>query len=282
MPIIVGQTITFGLHTFDASGALADLGGGLPTVAVTRPDGTAGSGTVAKDATGTYSATVATTTNQPGRWAIVWSGSGANSGGLPYFDVADVWPADPRYIISLADARDSLNLASANTANDGELLLYIAAATEVIEDLAGPVLVATRTETVSGRGRACIPLNELPASVTEVKEDGVSLAASGYCWDEAGLLWRGSVEGAGVWSSASPRNVIVTYTVGAAVVPTNVTLAARELVKWLYSRQQSPRPAFGGVVDQTATAWTPSGFAVPNAVIELLGPQIGNRTPGLA
>lgn len=276
MPIIVGQTITFGLHTYDSIGALADLGGGLPTAAITRPDGVAASGSVSHDGTGAYAATV--TASLAGRWSVVWTGSGTNSGGLPYVDVADVWPLDPRYIISLGDAREALNLAATNTANDSELLLYIAAATDIIEDLCGPILVATRTEMVSGRGRMAIPLPDVPTAITEVKEDGVALASTGWCWDESGLLWRGSFEGAGYWSAASPRNVEIAYTVGESEIPANVLLAARELVKHMYSTQQSPRPAFGAPADLSAAAWTPgAGFAVPNAVLEKLKPFLRTR-----
>lgn len=273
----LGQTIYWALKVTSDGTTPVDLGGGNPTATVTLPDGTTAAALVTKVSAGHYLAALLSA--QLGRHVVTWAGSGANSGGLPYADHADV--VSGRMIIPLADAREALNLAAANTANDAELRDYIAAATDIIEDLAGPVLVATRTETVSGRGRACIPLNELPASVTEVKEDGVSLAASGYCWDEAGLLWRGSFEGAGVWSSASPRNVIVTYTVGAAVVPTNVTLAARELVKHLYSMGQLPtRPAYQ--VGMGEFSPTPSGFAVPTRVIELLAASSGRRTPGIA
>lgn len=277
----LGQTVTWGLKTYSAAGALADVGTG-PTATVHLPDGTTASAVVVKTATGTYTASL--TSTQAGRHRVVWAGSGANSGGLPYSDHADVWPADPRLVISLADARAALNLASSNTTSDDEVRLYIAAAAEIIEDIAGPVLSASVTETHSGSGKFGLPLWKRAAAVTGVTEDGDTLAATDYAYDEvAGVLWRGSQPGAGFWSDTSPGNVVVTMTVGASAVPPNVVLAARELVRHLYAIGQQPwRAPYGGGLEDVATITTPSGYAVPARVVDLLKPQAANRMPGFA
>lgn len=273
----VGQPLAFGLRVTDSAGVLADLGE-TPTATITKPDGTSTAGTVTKTGTGLYSAVL--TTSLAGRYSCRWTGTGTNSAALPYTDVADVWPADPRLIIPLADARAALNLPAAIVVNDDELRLYIAAATTIIEDIVGPVLSATATETVSGNGRTGIPLNAQPAAIVSVVENGITLPAATYSVDESGILWRGVYPGAGIWSAAYPRNITITYSVGAAVVPPVVVLAAREQVRYLYQRQQAPRPTFGA--DAPGTSYTPSGYAVPNFVREILASQVDDSVPGFA
>ena len=272
---LVGQTLTFGLVVKDESGVPADLGGGIPEATITRPDGTTVSAAVAKIATGTYKATAAAA--QAGRHRALWTGSGTNSGGLPYADLADVWPADPRFILSLADARAALNLPSAAMADDDELLLYIAATTSVIEDITGPILTATRIETFDGWLAAgpALHLYSYPTTITSVTEDGVTLTSDGYKLGSGGVLWRGLGRS---WSTREPANITVTFTVGDGTVPANVVLAAREELRHLWQvGQVAARPALGG--DQAPGTYTPTGFAVPRRVIELLADQIGARRP---
>lgn len=270
----VGQTIQWGLTVTDSTGALVDPGT-TPTATVTLPDGTTTSATVTRTSTGLYTATVVA--SLAGRYRIHWASSGTNSGGFPYTDAADAWPADPRFIISLADARAALNLPTTATTNDDEIRLYIASATEVIEDIIGPVLSATKVETVSGRWRQCIPLCAYPTAITSVVEDAVTLAASSYSFDESGILWRGAYPGAGCWSGATPRNVAVTYTVGAGIIPPGVIKAARELVKHQYSvSQQAVRPQFD---DGGPSYAEPSGWF---AVLDSLKPHVGGKVPGFA
>lgn len=273
----VGQSVVWGLAVVDAAGVAADLGGGNPTATVTLPDGTTTTATVVKASTGNYVATY--TCTQSGRHRVKWTASGANSGGFPYTDVADVWPVDPRFIISLADARAALNVPAGTRVNDDELRLYIAAATPVIEDICGPVLAATVVESRDGNGRSGISLYQLAATVTGVVENGVTLTAADYYLDEAGILWRGSSRGSGSWSNTG--RVVVTYTVGASTVDPNVILAAREEVRFLWQvGQQGQRPAFNG--GDTTTGYTPTGYAVPNRVLELLAASRSNKAPGFA
>ena len=54
----VGQTATVALKVYDATGALADLGGGNPTCTVTKPDGTTTAATVTKNSTTTQSTSI--------------------------------------------------------------------------------------------------------------------------------------------------------------------------------------------------------------------------------
>ncbi len=274
----VGQTITWGLKTYDSAGALGDVGTG-PTATVTKPDGTTTSAVVTKTATGTYSATY--TASAVGRWLCRWSGSGLNAGGLPYTDLAIVGDYS-RLIIPLGEARAALNLPAGQVANDDEVRNVVAAATEVIEDIVGPVAGDTVTDTFSGRWRYALPLTRMATGITEVTEDGVTLdPLVDYALDEHGMLHRGTSIGSMAWSGSGIANVVVEYTVGRTITPASVLEAARDLVRHLYGRQQSGRPMLGSLADPGMVT-TPSGFAVPNAVLELCKPHRAGRVPGLA
>lgn len=275
----VGQTATVAISIYDSSGVLADLGGGNPTCTVTKPDGTTTTATVTKTATGKYQGACVTTS--AGRHRFTFTGSGTNSGALPWSDVADVWPSDPRLILSLADAKAALNVPAGTRVNDDELRLYIAATTEVIEDIVGAVLSTTITQTFDG-GNEVVLLRERAASITSVTVGGVAqTAGTQYVANlDAGIVYAGGTYAP--WCFTEGRqNVVVTYTTGASGIDPNVILAAREEVRFLYQiGQQGGRPSLGGSVPDLA--WTPSGFAVPQRVIELCEASQSRRMPGLA
>lgn len=275
----VGQTATVALKVYDSTGVLADLGGGDPVCTVTKPDGTTTTATVTKPSTGNYQGAYVTTS--AGRHRFTFTGSGTNSGALPWSDVADVWPSDPRFIISLADAKAALNVPAGARVNDDELRLYIAATTEVIEDIVGAVLTTTKTQTFNGGGYALL-LWERPTAVTSVTVNGSSLTSgSGYVADlSAGIVYGGSTYCTEEFYPGK-QNVTVAYTTGSSSIDPNVILAAREEVSFLYQLgQQGGRPSLGGSVPDMS--WTPSGFAVPKRVIELCAPSMARRMPGIA
>jgi hypothetical protein len=276
---VVGQTLVFGLKTYTEAGVLADVGTG-PTATITLPDGTTAVGSVTKTTTGTYTATAAG--SQAGRYVCTWAGSGANSGGLPYVAIAHVRAASGRLIVGLDEARAALDVPATTLVNDDELLGWCYAATTVVEHLVGATLPASKVQTVSGMGRAAIPLHEHPSAITSVTENGTTLAATGYCWDEAAMLWKGSRPGAGAWSSAAPRNVVITYTVGAAVVPDNIIKAAASLVRHWWNQGLQQGYYVAGEPDVATGGTTIAGYAVPNFVVDLLQPSMAGRVPGMA
>jgi hypothetical protein len=272
----LGQTASVALAVVDSAGAAANLGSCACTV--TRPDGTTTAATVTNPAIGSYLGALSTT--QAGRHRFTFTGSGANSGALPWSDTVDVWPADPRLIISLADARAALN-RTANVADD-ELRLYIAATTLVIEDIVGTVLARTVVEEHDG-GKSGVLLDQAVVAVASVVVDGVTLTeGSGYHVKKgAGIVYAGSSRAPSTFATGR-GNVVVTYSTGQASIDPNIILAAREEVAFLYRvGQQGARPGVGGGVPDT-TAWTPSGFAVPTRVIELASASQSRRMPGIA
>lgn len=267
----VGQTLTFGLSVYDDAGALANVGT-MGQATITRPDGTTTTVTPTTSATGLYAA--AHTSTQAGRYRCTFTGTGANSGALPWTDVADVWPADPRLIISLADAKGELSTES--NVNDDELRLYIAATTPVIEEIVGRVLAATLTETFDG-GKAAVLLSEHATAITSVTVGGV--ATTNYVANlDAGIVYAGT--------STSPtsftwgrQNVVVTYTTGGSSIDPNIVLAARVVAAHLYRVGQQKRSGKSSPDEVTILS---SGFAVPSRAVELCRGSRDRKMPGFA
>lgn len=270
----LGQTMTFVVQVVDDNGVDADLGGGNPTCTVTRPDGTTTTASVSKPSTGLYWGNLASTLS--GRYRGVFTGTGTNSGKLPWTDVVDVWPADPRLIVSLADVKAELNHTL--DVNDDELRLFIAATTEIVESLVGAVLARTEVQTFNG-GKTGVLLDERATAITSVTVDGV--ATTDYVADlDSGIVYAGS--------SSSPtcftygrQNVVVTYTTGGSSIAPSVISGARSIAAHLYASSQQSRRGRGRSGDGDGTTLV-LGYAVPNAAIEKLGNQRHNRMPGFA
>jgi len=252
-----------------SAGAAADAGTVVCTIGL--PDGTTATPAVSKTATGTYQA--AYTPTVAGRHTVRWVATGANASS--YADVFDAFPANPRFLISLDDLREALNLAATNTTHDAELRLYLAAATCVIETLDRPYLQETRTHTFDG-GSASLVLPEAPiASVVSIS----NTPQSGTPETIPATSWRANTYSGIVTAlerfPAGVQNITVTYTVGEAQIPANVLMAARELCRhWWQRSQQSPRPSFGGMGADGESVYV-ANYAIPNFVIGLLQPADG-------
>ena len=278
MAFDTGDQVPVTARVYDANGNLA--AGGTVTVTVTAPDSTTNSPTTSTSVTGIYTAIVpATFTTQTGRYTVRWTVTGTNA--QTFSDAFDVNAADLRGLISLQDAKDALNIPATSTSNDDELRLFISAATQVIEYLAGNILSQSVSDTFDG-GYSTVLLTQQPInSVTSVTENGVTLPASAYSTNlTAGTVSR--IIGT-TWYAFLPgkQNVTVTYSTGSAIVPASVQLAARELVRhWWQFGQQGQRPAFGTNAIAEFDGLMVAGYAVPNRVVQLLAPHQG--IPGMA
>lgn len=237
---------------------------------VTLPDTSQATPAVSPTNAG-YAAVVPAT--QPGRYFLRWSAAGT-----AWTDQFDVWPDDPRMLISVADARKALGNLPAS--RDDDVRLYVAAATPVIEDLVGAVLTAAIVQRADG-GKTGIALWERPDRVDQVTVNGEYLADGvGYTLDQAAaILYAGPPDRPGRFPPGR-QNITVRYTAGMSDVPPNVRLATRELVRhnWQVSMQGS-RPAFGDDPAGEDLARTPTGFAVPRRVVQLCAPN--PRLPGI-
>lgn len=267
MPDIVGSTAT--LEWVLPAAAV----GHSVTLRVTNPDGTTTDPAVSAGATaGTFQATLDTA--WPGRHLLTWTDTTDDT---VHVDILDVWPADPRYLISVDDAATGLQWSAADLQKHRESLsLYVAAATEVIEDITGAVLIRTVTQTADG-GRTGVALWERPSSIVSVTVDGATV--TDFIPNlNAGIVYadrHGSRFADGI------QNIVITYKVGSERVPPSIQLAAKELVRHLWQiGQQAAGLATGYAPNPQQMGQTRSGFAVPRRVIELCGNHYA--LPGIA
>lgn len=235
---------------------------GTATVAVRLPDGTTLTPAPTVTTTGSGGAVVHTaafTTTQAGRHLVSWT-----SGTTKLVDIADVWPADPRFLISIDDALDAIKAgAGAPASTRDDMPLYVAAASLAIEDLCGPLISESRTLTTNG-GRPSIVLPATNVTVTSVTVNGSALAAASYDVDKgAGVIWSPCL-------TPGVGNVVVVYTVGSMTLPANLRLACREQVRFLW---QTTRQGTGRAAQELG--YTPSGYAVPYMVAGLCAAHPG-------
>ena len=256
MPINVGTLATVQWMRHAAGHAV--------TLAVLKPDGTevTPAPTITSEGN-SYIAAIAC--HQPGRYVLNWTDT---TDSATHADVLDVWPLDPRFLISIEDAADALQWRGPDIAAKGDTLaIYVAAATEVIEDITGSILIRTIVQPADG-GRTGVPLWERPSSIDSVIVNGT--ASTAYVPNlNAGIVYADGRRGR---FPDGVQNVVITYTVGGKDIPPSIRLAARELVRHLWQLgQQGATPQPAPTSNPQQSGMTRSGFAVPNRVIELCG-----------
>lgn len=285
--IDLGDTVALTFTVKDTTGALAD--DPSAAVTITLPDGSTAAPAVSHAGTGTYNASYVPT--QAGRHVVRWTSTGAGTA-TAYTDVFNVSAADPGMIVGLAEARTAVGLPTAATAKDDVLRGYIATATPLMEDLCGPILSRTVTDTHDGGG--LVRLMWAPViSVTSVKEsygnftrtlteqplDGATFDAYGYTVDlTTGILTRRISGRAGAFPPGR-RNVLVTYKAGRAVIGENLIRATQRLIRWLWEPEQGATRPDVNSSDTTVMSRTPSGYTIPRDVITLCGADV--RIDGL-
>lgn len=244
-PVIVGESVQLDLTT-------AETVEGTPSVSVLLPDGSEVAPPVA--GSGPWLATF--TTSQPGRHVVTWIFDSGRT-----VDVLDVWPEDPRYLVSMDDAVAAVTSGGGAPASTrAQLPVFVAAATEVVESLTGPLVPQTRTAKRDG-GRPAVVLPVERVTVVSVSVNGTALAEADYVVDEdAGVVHAAS----GWFAGGHPLGVVVEYRVGTATIPANVRLAVLELIAYLWATSRQ-----GARAVDSDTLLTPSGFAVPRRVAEL-------------
>jgi len=288
MAFDLGDPIPLTFTVLNVSGAPENA----TTVAltITLPDLT----TVAPAVTGTvgvYTLNTPYLATLAGRYVVSWVATGTNA--CTSSDVFNVLPADPGFLIGLADARRALRLTGTNTATDEDLRDLIADATPIMEDIVGPILRKTRVETYDG-GTSQINLLWSPLiSITSIIESfgsnyartlteqdifaGTGSDAYGYTVDlTTGIVTR-RASGVAMCFMAGKRNIQAIYVSGRVSARGNVLRANRMLLRDMWTQEQQRVPLVNGQPQGTTMI---RGFAVPNAVIEMCGDDV--RAPGLA
>lgn len=272
MPFDLGATARLTAQCLDPGGT--PVTADTATVTVTLPDGTTATPAAAETSpAGTYQADYATAV--AGRHTVRWVFTGPAHA---YTDVFDVQEEAPPAILSLADAKDHLNIKDSR--DDDEVRFWNNATTKAVEYYTGPIVPRSFTEQHLVRNAAAIVLLRTPViavtAVDSVLTGGVSYALDGLDVDGAtGELFRldgGRLSG----------RLRITYRAGRVAILENITGGARIILEHLWRTQRSSRGGLaGGGQDYSVTEPIPGlGYAVPNRAIELLAPD--RLPPGVA
>jgi hypothetical protein len=256
------------------------------TLTITLPDGSTATPTPQATATGVYQAAYQTT--QAGRHTVRWLATGTPGPGVGVgatVDTFDVEAATAGTILSLADAKDTLNIAASDTTFDSRIRGYNAAVTGVVEKLAGAVVVRQVTERHLESGASeILMLRRTPvyqpagqpypvSSITPVLTYGLVYDLSLITVDQVRGTLRHTA-GLPFWNG--PYDI--TYWCGRPIVPDNVLTACRIILRHLWSLERGGAGANsqGYAADDVTMLY---GYAIPNRALELLdGP--GTRDPG--
>ncbi|MEA5454476.1 hypothetical protein SPF06_07060 [Sinomonas sp. JGH33] len=245
--------------------------GDAPSLSIVQPDGTSVAALAAP--TGPTTATAPFTPTMPGRHLARWTAFTMDGTTGAHVDVLDVWPLDPLFIIPAQEMVNGLNAHHATPDQLEDMRLFVAAATPVIEDIVGPVVHREFTQKFDG-GMYAVVLKYKADAVVGVTELGTALADFVFD-DEASIVYAGRQLAPRLFMPGVAA-VVVTFTAGYTVIPANIRLATRELVRhwWQIGMQMA-----GGSVRGQASSddvFTPSGFAVPRRVMELCTPHEGH------
>jgi len=236
------------------------------SLTVTQPDGTAlAVAPTVTDAGAAHTAVFIPVL--PGRHVLRWV-----AGDDTFVDILDVWPSAPRYLVSRERAIERLQQTnnSAGTAFDA-IMLYIAAASAVVESIVGPMFTTEETwSEVSAYGSSSVVLPHCDITVSAVSIDGSDIDASAYTVDDpAGIVWV---------DLGRRAKVTVTYVVGTAQVPIPAQMGCLEIIA--HSWQQTRQSIQPWSDDSTQTVITSMGYAIPRRALEWL--QAVPRAAGAA
>lgn len=258
-----------------------------PTGAITTPSNMQVGG-------GVYAAVVPSVA-APGIWLYRWTATGT---GVSWADEGQfqVRSTGVQQIVDLASVKAHLNMNPADSSQDAELMGFILAAGDVARRVLGPVLAEQHTQAFDG-GTATIVMDWLPLmsiqSVTEyygqsafpLTEQPLGSQTNTFAYTvdyTTGQITRRTFGGEGAIFALGTKNIVVAYTAGrAGHVGWAVRLGTLELIRHLWQlTQQGGRPRWGGAALDSETGTVPTGFAVPQRVLDLW--QGDQREPGFA
>lgn len=264
----LGEVVPLSVTTRNSAGVVEDAG--TVVLTITLPNQTAVTPTIMHTpSTGLYAVDFPTT--QVGLHRVRWLATGANASAYP--DAFNVFPANPEFVVPLAQALRKLRLTNPSVDDIDDVREYMAAATAVIERHRGEV-VAPRsvTDFVEGSGRSLIlphtPVISL-GTVTRLDGAGIDTAGLVVVKPNAGIVrYRSSG-----WFTGLHE---VTYTAGRTVIPSNYVRAALIIIEHLWQTERPFATGMDGAYDDSMTLVRGMGFAVPNRALELLGkpPQL--------
>ena len=225
---------------------------------IDQPDGEVVEPAVTAGEVGEYEAVFVPT--QPGRHVVRWSASGDATDA--FTDVLNVAEAvQPVALISLDEAREHLNMAPGEHADDEELRTFVLAASKVVEQhLRQTIARRTVVEPRSLAGQTRIVLGTAPVlSLAQVEAD--------LCTPTATLLDPAT----GLVELDVPVHgpVVFTYEAGYRVVPDEILKATAIITGHLWSTQRTPLVTAG--FGDAPTTNPGRGYLIPNQAAQLLG-----------
>lgn len=257
----LGDTVT------DMWGEVRD-GAGTLTAASTAaltvylPDGTTTTPTVSNPSTGVYGADYVPAVEGPYSWWLRTTGPATAKTGSFHVN-----PVLERSIISVADARQQLNMVS--NASDEELRQVVSAATVAVENyLKRAIVRATRVDYRTVRTGQALCLAWTPVlSLTSVA------TVDGSSWNVADLFVDPNSGIVSTLNGASPSGrLAVTYVAGMAYIPPNYREAAEIIAQHLWDAKRGTKGSpFPGGLDTPGAGITSFGYSIPNRAKELLG-----------
>lgn len=268
----VRDTLPFSARLYDSTNTLANAT--TVSLTITLPDQTTTtvSPTNPPAVTGTYSYDYPATGGAllAGRYVGVWLFTLSTGKTTSYPEIFDVAPADPGYIVSLAQAKAQTNIT--NSTDDDELGLYLASATRVVEYFVGPVVVRSYSQRISDRNPSLTYLPKLGPGLTPVLTltSLTSLYTTGTTWSAASVVVdpaTGSIrQSSGACITGGPWTAV--YTAGQRIVDSNWQLAALIIIQHLWTTQ---RGASGLPLAPQDEVYIPAlGFAIPHRAADLL------------
>jgi len=251
------------IETRDISGNFADAGS--VTLVITKPDNTTANPTVNHADVGKYDANYVPP--DPGHYSVRWVATGVNQSA--YTDSFDVLEANPRCIVSLADAKELLRF-SGDSATDEELRRYNEASTHMIEQYMKKTVVRTpvvgEEHCVYGR-RDVVFLRRRPV----ISLTAVATIDSLVTWDISTLAVNSTSGRVNYLPGSAALRGIITfdYVAGYTIIPANIQEAARIMIQHLWATR---RGLGGNLITQQLPGFN-IGFALPQSVKDLLGAQ---------
>lgn len=288
---LTGASVNFIMRALTASATTTNAAATIVTPA---------SGTVQYTFTATDSATAGT---YMANWFVTFSGGTTmtfpTDGYISVNIEENLTTPGGAMLLSLPEAKDHLNIPTADRTRDAKLLNFITELTPVIENFTGPILqrviqnekydIGPGTTWISLRNRPMLSLQSvteyrgpIPYPLTQVATPDLGAIYS-YEWESTGRVVRRTVGGGVTAFPAGITSVYVSYTAGRSAIPPNITGAVKELLRVHFQdTQQGPPRAGGGSFGQQDLEPTQEimGFFISGKVREMLQPS--RRHPSIA
>lgn len=262
--IDLGDVYRIRVPVREPGGALASPA--TATLTITLPDGTTDTPAVSLPPAETGIVIIDYSTVQAGRHQFVLETTDPQTA---YRDVFDVRQAELNNIVSLAEAKDHLNISS--DGDDSEIRGFVEAVTGIATFYCGTLFPATYTETHQATGDTIVLRHYPVIEVTVIETIG-----TGSTVDVAGIdIGEGGVIDLGMSAWGKLR---FTYRAGYLVLPANITRGSLIIIQHMWDTQRprdSRRPAVP-VSEDFSTVQDMSGrfYTVPRRAVELLQPSM--------